>query len=84
MSESGHNSGDDRLRLLIERISNLEDEKKGIAEDIRDVYAEGKAVGYDTKIMRKAYQLWKMKPDDRREQQTILELYAHALGMDLV
>lgn len=84
MSELGHNSTDDRLRLLIERVERLGEEKKGIADDIRDVYAEAKAVGYDAKIMRQIIRLRKMKPDDRREQQAILETYAHALGLDLV
>jgi len=72
---------DDRLRLLIERIERLEEEKKGIADDIRDVYAEAKAVGYDTKIMRQVVRLRKMKPNDRSEQETILETYKAALGM---
>jgi len=72
---------DDRLRLLIERIERLEEEKKGIADDIRDVYAEAKAVGYDPKIMRQIVRLRKMKPDDRSEQETILETYKNALGM---
>lgn len=72
---------DDRLRLLIERIERLEEEKKGIAEDIRDVFAEAKAVGYDTKIMRKVISLRRMKPDDRSEQETILDTYKAALGM---
>ena len=58
---------DDRLRLLIERIERLEEEKKGTADDIRDVYAEAKAVGYDPKIMRQIVRLRKMKPDDRSE-----------------
>ncbi len=72
---------DDRLRLLIERIERLEEEKKGIADDIRDVYAEAKAVGYDTKIMRQVIRLRKMKPDERSEQETILDTYKAALGM---
>lgn len=72
----------DRLRLLIERIERLEEEKKGIADDIKDVYAEAKAVGYDTKMMRKIIALRKMTPDDRREMETILETYKAALGMD--
>ena len=72
---------DDRLRLLIERIERLEEEKKGIADDIRDVYSEAKAVGYDTKIMRQIIRLRKMKPDDRAEQETILDTYKAALGM---
>jgi uncharacterized protein (UPF0335 family) len=72
---------DDRLRLLIERVERLEEEKKGIADDIRDVYAEAKAVGYDAKIMRQIVRLRKMPPDDRREMETILDLYKAALGL---
>jgi len=75
------NATDDRLRLLIERIERLEEEKKGIADDIRDVYAEAKAVGYDAKIMRQIVRLRKMKPDDRSEQEMILDTYKTALGM---
>lgn len=71
----------DRLRLLIERIERLEEEKKSIADDIKDVYAEAKAVGYDPKIMRKIVALRKMKPDDRSEQDMLLETYKNALGM---
>ena len=64
-------AADDRLRLLIERVERLEEEKKGIADDIRDVYAEAKAVGYDAKIMRQIVRLRKMKPDDRAEMEAI-------------
>jgi uncharacterized protein (UPF0335 family) len=60
---------DKRLSLLIERVERLEEEKKGIADDIRDVYAEAKAVGYDAKIMRQIVRLRKMKPDDRAEME---------------
>jgi uncharacterized protein (UPF0335 family) len=73
---------DDRLRLLIERVERLEEEKKGIADDIRDVYAEGKAVGYDVKMMRQIVRLRRMKPDDRREMEMLLETYKAALGLD--
>ena len=72
---------DDRLRLLIERIERLEEEKKGIADDIRDVYAESKAVGYDAKIMRQIVRLRKMSPDDRSEMEMILDTYKAALGL---
>lgn len=72
---------DDRLRLLIERVERLEEEKKGIADDIRDVWAEAKAVGYDLKIGRQIVRLRKMKPDDRAEQEMLLETYKCALGM---
>ena len=91
----GASASDDRLRLLIERISairmaadevierieRLEEEKKGIADDIKDVYAEAKAVGYDPKIMRQIVRLRKMKPEDRTEQDMILDTYKAALGM---
>lgn len=73
---------DDRLRLLIERVERLEEEKKGISDDIRDVYNEAKAVGYDVKIMRQIVRLRKMKPDDRREMDLVLETYRSALGLD--
>ena len=72
---------DDRLRLLIERVERLEEEKKGIADDIRDTYAEAKAVGYDSKIMRQIVRLRKMKPDDRNEMEMILDTYKAALGL---
>ena len=75
------NATDDRLRLLIERIERLEEEKKGIADDVRDVYAEAKAVGYDPKIMRQVVRLRKMKPDDRSEMEMVLETYKNALGL---
>ena len=73
---------DNRLRLLIERIERLEEEKKGISDDIKDVYAEAKAVGYDTKAMRQIVRLRKMRPDDRREMELVLDTYKAALGMD--
>lgn len=73
---------DERLRLLIERVERLEEEKKGIADDIRDVWAEAKAVGYDTKIGRQIVKLRKMKPDDRREMEMLLDTYKSALGLD--
>jgi len=73
---------DQRLRLLVERVERLEEEKKGIADDIRDVYAEAKATGYDAKILRQIVRLRRMKPDDRREMEAILETYKNALGID--
>ncbi|BEV00111.1 DUF2312 domain-containing protein [Novosphingobium olei] len=75
-------SADDRLRLLIERIERLEEEKKGISDDIKDVYNEAKATGYDAKVMRIIVRLRKMKPDDRREQECVVETYKNALGLD--
>ena len=76
------NASDDRLRLLIERVERLEEEKKGIADDIKDVYGEAKAVGYDPKMMRQVIRLRKMKPDDRREFEMLLDTYKAALGLE--
>ena len=73
---------DDRLRLLIERIERLEEEKKGIADDIREVYSEAKGQGYDPKIMRQIVRLRKMQPNDRMEMEAILETYKSALGLE--
>lgn len=74
-------STDDRLRLLIERIERLEEEKKGTADDIRDVYSEAKAVGYDAKIMRQVVRLRKMDKNDRTEAEILLDTYKSALGI---
>jgi len=71
----------DQLRLFIERIERLEEEKRGMMDDIKDVYGEAKAVGYDAKIMRQIVRLRKMKPDDRKEMEAILDLYKAALGL---
>ncbi len=80
MSEA--NVAADQLRLFIERVERLEEEKKGIADDIRDVYAEAKGQGYDPKIMRQIVRLRKMQPHDRMEMEAILETYKSALGLE--
>ncbi|KGM34476.1 MULTISPECIES: DUF2312 domain-containing protein [Bacteria] len=71
----------DRLKSFIERIERLEEEKAGIAGDIKDVYAEAKGTGFDAKIIRQIIRLRKMEQDDRREQEELLDLYKQALGM---
>lgn len=81
-TKAKNGNADDRLRLLIERIERLEEEKKGIGDDIKDVYNEAKATGYDAKIMRVVVSIRKMKPDDRREHDAVLELYKSSLGID--
>jgi uncharacterized protein (UPF0335 family) len=68
-----------QLKSLIERIERLEEDKKGIADDIKDVYAEAKGNGFDPKIMRQVIRLRKMERDDRQEQEALLDLYMHAL-----
>jgi uncharacterized protein (UPF0335 family) len=71
----------DQLRLFIERIERLEEEKKGIADDVKDVYAEAKANGYDTKTMRAVVRLRKMEKHARDEADALLETYRNALGL---
>jgi len=80
MSEG--NIAADALRLIIERIERLEEEKKGIADDIKDVYAEAKATGYDVKTMRAIVRLRKLDPHQRKEAEALLVTYKAALGMD--
>ncbi len=69
----------DRLRSLIERIERLEEEKKAIASDIRDIYAEAKGAGFDVKIMKTIIKLRKMNAADRDEQDMLLDTYRRAL-----
>jgi uncharacterized protein (UPF0335 family) len=72
-----------QLRSFIERIERLEEEKKGISDDIRDVFAEAKGNGFDTKVMRQVIRLRKKDKAERQEEEAILDLYLHALGMAL-
>ena len=86
MSEIGHNSAStsfakDQLKAVIERVECLEEEKKAIADDIKDVYAEAKMHGFDVKALRAVIRLRKQDTDEQKEQEAILETYMHALGM---
>lgn len=84
MSEIGHNTQSvaaDQLKQIVERIENRHEERKAIADDIADIYAEAKANGFDTKILRKIVQLRSQDRDQRMEEEAILELYKQALGM---
>ena len=71
----------DQLKSIIERIERLEEEKKAISEDIKDVYAESKGNGYDVKALRTIIRLRKQDPNERQEEESILETYMNALGM---
>jgi uncharacterized protein (UPF0335 family) len=71
----------DQLKAIVERIEHLEEDKKAIADDIKDVYAEAKGNGYDTKALRKIIRLRKQDKNQRAEEEAILETYMHALGM---
>jgi uncharacterized protein (UPF0335 family) len=85
MGDVGHNLvAGDELNLLFERIERLEEEKKGIAEDIKDVFAEGKSRGYDVKIMRQVLRLRAMDGKDRQEERYLVDAYASAIGLDLI
>jgi uncharacterized protein (UPF0335 family) len=79
MSEG--NVAADQLRLFIERIERLEEEKKGIADDVKEVYAEAKANGYDTKTMRSIVRLRRMEKHARDEMDALLDTYRTALGI---
>jgi uncharacterized protein (UPF0335 family) len=71
----------EQLKAIVERIERLEEEKKSIADDIRDIFAEAKANGFDTKVLRQVIRLRKQDLAERQEQETVLDLYMHALGM---
>ena len=72
----------ERLRQLIERIERLEDEKAALAADVREIYAEAKAVGFDAKVMRQIIKLRKMDMADQQEMEALIDTYKHALGME--
>jgi len=73
----------DRLKSFIERVERLEEEKAALTADIREVYAEAKATGFDTKIMRQVVKLRKMDSNDRQEQEELLDLYKRAIGLEI-
>lgn len=73
---------DDQLRLFIERIERMTEEKKGVSDDISDTFKEAKGQGYDTKAMRAIIKIRKQARDERLEQEAILELYKSALGIE--
>lgn len=73
---------DDRLRLLVERVERLEEEKRGISDDIKDVYGEARSVGFCTKTMRQIVRLRRKRRDERLEEEMILDTYKAALGLD--
>lgn len=80
-AEPAKNFAKDQLKAIIERIERLEEEKKTISDDVRDIYAEAKGNGYDCKALRTIIRLRKQDANERAEQETILELYMQSLGM---
>lgn len=82
--KKGHNSGNvaaDRLRSLIERIERLDEERKALASDTKDIFAEAKSAGFDVKVMRMLLRIRKQEPAEVEEQETLLDVYRRALGM---
>lgn len=71
----------DALKAYIDRIERLEEDKKGVANDIKDIYTEAKATGYDTKIIRKIVSLRRKSKEERQEEEALLELYMQTLEM---
>ena len=79
--QATHRFAKDHLKAFVERVERLEEEKKAIADDVRDVYAEAKSSGFDVKALRTVVKLRKQDVNERKEQEAILETYLHALGM---
>jgi uncharacterized protein (UPF0335 family) len=79
--QTAHRFAKDQLKAFVERVERLEEEKKALADDIRDVYAEAKGNGFDVKTLRVVVRLRKQDINERKEQDAILETYLHALGM---
>lgn len=71
----------DRLRSLVERIERLEEERKALGSDIKDIYSEAKSAGFDVKVLRQLIRIRKQEPADVEEQETLLDVYRRALGM---
>ena len=76
-----HGVASEQLRSIVERVERLEEEKKAIADDIKDIFAEAKANGYDTKALRKLISLRRKRVEERQEEEAILQTYMAALGM---
>ena len=84
MSAEGHNSGNvagDRLKSIVTRIENLEEERKALAQDITDIYSEAKSAGFDVKVIRQLIRIRKQEPAEVEDQETLLDIYRRAIGM---
>lgn len=81
VSDTAHSFAKGQLKAIVERIEKLEEEKKAISDDIKDIYGEAKGNGFDVKALRTIVRMRKMDASDREEQETILETYLQALGM---
>jgi uncharacterized protein (UPF0335 family) len=83
MSETGHNSGisADQLRSLVDRIERLEEERKAISADIKDIYTEAKSAGFDPKVLHQLIRIRRQDAETVEENEMLLDTYRHALGM---
>lgn len=81
MSEQPTNIAGDRLRSIVERIERLEEERKALASDIKDIYSEAKSAGFEVKVIRQVVRIRKMEPAEVESQETLLDLYRRAIGM---
>jgi uncharacterized protein (UPF0335 family) len=85
MSEIGHNSANnaaaERLRSIVERVERLEEEKRALGSDVKDVFSEAKSAGFDPKVLRQLIRIRKLDPAELEEQENILDTYRRALGM---
>lgn len=79
--EKPSNIAGERLRSVIERIERLEEERKALASDIKDIYSEAKSAGFDVKVIRQLIRIRKQEPAEVEEQETLLDIYRRAIGM---
>ena len=79
--EKPTNIAGERLRSIVERIERLEEERKALASDIKDIYSEAKSAGFDVKVLRQLIRIRKQEPADVEEQETLLDVYRRAIGM---
>lgn len=75
------NVAGDRLRSLVDRIERLEEERKALGSDIKDIYSEAKSAGFDVKVLRQLIRIRKQEPAEIEEQETLLDVYRRAIGM---
>lgn len=78
---AGDNSVNDRLRSIVDRVERLEEERKAMSQDIKDIYSEAKSAGFDIKVLRQLIRIRKMEPAEVEEQENLLDVYRRAIGM---
>ena len=81
MTETPTNIAGERLRSIIERVERLEEERKALASDIKDIFSEAKSTGFDVKVVRQLIRIRKQEPAEVEEQETLLDIYKRAIGM---